>query len=190
MYGALYLAGAAVGAMAISIVFLGSLTSQGAALDRRTADILNDLGNLLLAFVMIWAYFSFSQFLWSGNLPEENVWYVARSRDGWQYVAVALAALHFAAPFLLLLSRDIKRNPRMIAAVAGGLIAMRAIDLLWIVAPSFEREHGWGDVIMDFAVLAGVGCVWVAVFCWALKAPVVHASGHHDKHGKRKGGGS
>jgi hypothetical protein len=105
MYGALYIAGAAVVSMALSIIFLGSLASRGGSIDRRTAEIFNDLGNLLLAFVMIWAYFSFSQFLiiWSGNLPEESVWYIARAQNGWQYVAMAIALFHFAAPFLLLL---------------------------------------------------------------------------------------
>jgi hypothetical protein len=190
IYGGLYVAGALVVAMALSIVFLASLAPPAAAADRRSGDILNDLGNLLLAFIMIWAYFSFSQFLiiWSGNLPEENIWYIHRSQHGWGLVAAALALLHFAAPFLLLLSRDIKRNPKTILAVAGGLVFMRSIDLLWVVAPSFQ-EHGWTAILLDFAALVGLGGIWIAVFVWRLKPLDEHAR-PHGKRGKRKGGGA
>jgi hypothetical protein len=190
IYGGLYIAGAMIVAMALSIVFLTSLAPVSTAIDKRSADLLNDLGNLLLAFVMIWAYFSFSQFLiiWSGNLPEENIWYVHRSRNGWQWVAGAIALLHFAAPFLLLLSRDLKRNPKTILMVAAGLILMRSIDLLWIVAPSFEN-HSWGAIALDFAALVGLGGVWLAVFCWSLKPPE-EVRRHHGKRGGRKKGGA
>src|SRR5260370_33742409 len=77
-----------------------------------------DLGNLLLAFVMMWAYLSFSQFLliWSENLPEEIPWYLRRTRGGWQWLAFLLIVLQFAPPFVLLLSREIKRNPQRLAA--------------------------------------------------------------------------
>jgi hypothetical protein len=190
MYGALYVAGALVAAMALSIIFITSLAPPAAAADPRSGDLLNDLGNLLLAFIMIWAYFSFSQFLiiWSGNLPEDNIWYIHRSRHGWELVAGALALLHFAAPFLLLLSRDVKRNPRAILAVAAGLVFMRSIDLLWVVAPSF-KEHGILAIALDFAALVGLGGVWIAVFVWRLKPPEeLHRA--HGKRGKRKGGAS
>src|SRR4029079_16131277 len=101
----------------------------------------NDLGNLLLAAVMFWAYCSFFQYLviWSGNLPEENVWYVHRSRGGWQYLAKVLAGLHFAAPFLLLLSRQMKRQATNIGRIAILLLFMRYADLYWLIVPGFER---------------------------------------------------
>ena len=72
----------------------------------------HDLGNLMLAFVMLWAYMSYSQFfiIWSGNLTEEIPWYLHRGRGGWQWVAALLAVGHFALPFFLLLFRDSKRQ--------------------------------------------------------------------------------
>jgi hypothetical protein len=187
IYGGLYLAGAAVAAMALSIVFLGSLAPDGAAVDHESRDVLNDLGNLLLAFVMIWAYFSFSQFLiiWSGNLSEETPWYLRRSSHGWQYVAIGIALLHFAAPFLLLLSRDIKRNAKTIVVVAFGLLVMRAVDLLWLVAPAFEG-HGISGFVLDLLAVLGMGGVWIAVFVWALKPPEEKAS-HRPRRHKKKG---
>ena len=89
----------------------------------------HDLGKLLLAAVMVWAYFSFSQLLiiWSGNLPEEIPWYLERFKGQWRWIGVALILLNFALPFLLLLSRDLKHNRRRLMAVAWLLIAMRAV---------------------------------------------------------------
>ncbi len=188
IYGGLFLAGGAVSAMALSIVSVGALSPPLLPHDRRSADVTNDLGNLLLAFVMVWTYFSFSQFIiiWSGNLPEENVWYLRRSVHGWQWVAIAIALFHFAAPFLLLLSRDLKRNPKTLMLVALGLLVMRSIDLFWIIVPAFEN-HGWTGFLLDFLALAGIGAIWVGVYCWSLK-PLPEAGRHHAKRSaKRKG---
>src|SRR5262245_45295467 len=103
----------------------------------------HDLGKLLLAAVMLWAYFSFSQLLiiWSGNLPEEIPWYLERFRGQWRWMGVGLILLHFALPFALLLSRDLKHNRRRLMMVAWLLIAMRFIDLIWLIAPEFELAH-------------------------------------------------
>lgn len=187
MYGALYVIGGAVAAMAVSIVGLAMLAPWRNPVDRRSADVLNDLGNLLLAFVMVWAYFSFSQFLiiWAGNLPEEATWYVHRSTHGWQWVIMLVAALHFVLPFMLLLSRDVKRNPRLILYVAGGLILMRMVDLLWVVAPSFE-EHGWLGILLDLAAWLGIGGLWIAIFARRLKPIPDEAHPARVKHGKKK----
>src|SRR5262249_44483227 len=130
----------------------------------------NDLGNLLLAFVMLWAYMSFSQFLliWSGNLTEEIPWYLRRVGGGGSWVAVALAGGPFARPFLLLLSRDVKRDARRLAAVAALVLCMQVVHLFWLIGPATPeaplRVH-W----MDPAALLGVGGVWLAVFLWQLQ---------------------
>ena len=103
------------------------------------ASPLQDLGNLLLAFTMLWAYVSFSQFLiiWFGDLPEEVVWYLKRFHGGWQIAAWALLLFHFALPFFALMQRQTKRDPRAVGAVASGMILLRAVDLAWHVLPEF-----------------------------------------------------
>src|SRR5207244_9069037 len=103
---------------------------------------LHDLGKFLLALVMVWAYFAFSQFLiiWAGNLPEEIPWYIVRLNHGWQYVGLLLVAGHFALPFALLLSRDLKRNFKLLAGIAVFILVIRCVDFYWIVAASFWKQ--------------------------------------------------
>jgi hypothetical protein len=127
---------------------------------------------------MFWDYCSFFQYLviWSGNLPEENVWYVHRSREGWQYLAMGLAGLHFAAPFLLLLSRQLKRQATDICRIALLLLFMRYADLYWLIAPGFERAdsgpRGFTLHWLDLAALGAIGGAWLALFAWRLSARV------------------
>jgi hypothetical protein len=139
-------------------------------------DVMRDLGNLLLAFVMLWAYMSFSQFLlvWVGNLPEEIPWYLQRVRAGWQVIAVALIVLHFGLPFLLLLSRDIKQDPRRLAAVAVGILVMRFVDVLWWVEPTYSdavgtAPRGYAFWLLDVAAAACLGGLWVWWFLGQLR---------------------
>src|SRR5262249_36910689 len=103
----------------------------------------HDLGNLLLAFTMLWAYFHFSQFLiiWSGDLPEENSWYLRRLQGGGEWVALLLIILHFALPFSLLLLRENKRNPLRLAMVAGLVLFMRLFDYIWVVGVELDKER-------------------------------------------------
>lgn len=134
------------------------------------AQLLNDLGNLLLAFVMLWTYFQLSQYLiiWSGNLPEEAAWYVSRSRDGWQGVTLALFVLHFGIPFACLLSRDVKRNPRRLAAVAIVLLVMHYADVFWLVVPALHESRlvvHWLHATVPIAL----GGFWLAAYAWHLK---------------------
>ncbi|GIW40244.1 MAG: hypothetical protein KatS3mg076_0821 [Candidatus Binatia bacterium] len=126
------------------------------------ADTIHDLGRLLLAFVMIWAYFAYSQFLviWSGNLPEEISWYEKRLAEPWVWAAGALLVFHFAVPFLLLLSRRVKRDPRLLGAVAAGLLVFRFVDQLWSVKPAFGAGVGW----LDAACWVGLGGFWIHAY--------------------------
>lgn len=130
----------------------------------------HDLGKLLLAFVMLWSYFAFSQWLiiWSGNIPEETRWYLNRIRGGWGVVGMGLIVLHFAFPFLLLLSRGLKRNARALARVGALLLLMRFVDLFWLVVPEYHRGH-FGLSWMDIVLPLGIGGLWVAFFAWQLK---------------------
>jgi hypothetical protein len=135
----------------------------------------HDLGKLLLANVMIWAYFSFSQFLivWAGNLPAEIPWYQERLRGGWQYVALILVLGHFALPFGLLLSRSLKRNFKLLAGVAVFIQCMRLVDTYWLVAPDAANGQlavSW----VDFAALLGLGGLWLTYFLGQLgKRPLM-----------------
>lgn len=152
--------------LAIVVVLLTART-RGAPLAINT---LHDLGNLLLACVSLWAYIQFSQFLiiWYGNLPEEIVWYVPRTRGAWGVVAVVLILLHFAVPLIVLLARQSKRQPTIMLAAAFGLLVLHAVDLLWIVVPSFHRDTGW-PILMDLIAIVGVGCVWLFFFMGYLR---------------------
>jgi hypothetical protein len=162
IYPVLYASGQVLAGLAFAVVLWLLLVPGLQERDRAAVAPLRDLGNLLLAFVMMWAYVSISQFLiiWSGNLPEENIWYLRRTRDGWQYLAMALAVLHFGLPFLLLLSRDVKESPRALTAVALLILLMRFLDVLWWVEPAFDEglHFYW---LLDVAALVGLGGVWM-----------------------------
>lgn len=129
-----------------------------------------DLGKLMLAFVMLWAYFSFSQLLiiWAGNLPDEITFYTRRFTGGWQQVGIFLAVFHFAMPFILLLSRGLKRNPQRLAKVAIWLILACYVDLHWYIAPAFHASfyYHW----LDLVVPVGMGGLWIAFFFRNLRA--------------------
>jgi len=119
--------------------------------------------------VMLWAYFAFSQYLiiWSGNLPEEITYYLARTHTAWGAIIVMIAILHFAAPFLFLLSRNVKRSPGTLAMIALLIIIMRMVDLEWLLAPAF-KDHRW--IWLDVIALLGFGGLWLAFFIWQLSS--------------------
>jgi hypothetical protein len=164
IYGFLFVAGQLISAMALMIAIVVLLSRSEPYDHVLQTRHLHDLGKLLLAFVMLWAYFDFSQLLitWSGNQPEEITFYKTRLYGGWGVVAVIVLLFHFALPFFLLLSRDLKRNPRLLPKVAIWLIFMRLVDLYWMTRPEFPdgRMLHW----LDFAVPAGLLGVWVMFF--------------------------
>jgi len=130
-------------------------------------DPLHDQGKLLLGFSMLWAYLAFSQFfiIWYGNLPEEVVWYLKRIEGGWVWLAAGLPLVHFAIPFVLLLGRELKRNPARLAAVAGLILAAHWLDTVWMIEPAIERAEGvsyfpWPDA----ALTAAIGGAWWLAF--------------------------
>jgi hypothetical protein len=135
----------------------------------------HDLGNLTLALVMLWTYFAFSQYLiiWSGNLPEETTWYVARKHGGWGAIALAIVILQFVFPFLSLLSRATKTSAQKLALLAVLILLMRIVDVIWLIEPTYHP----GDFVlnwMDFVAPIAIGGLWLAVFSWQLqKRPMV-----------------
>ena len=171
IYGMLWIVGQALSSLAFAIAILALLSDRLPLSRLSLPDSLHDLGNLLLAFVMLWAYLSFSQLLiiWSGNLPEEIHWYLSRIHHGWEWVAAALIAFHFFVPFFLLLARFKKRHIRSIAAIAVLVLLMRVVDTYWIITPAFYGNHvtlHW----LDFFALVGIGGVWLAAYARQLAA--------------------
>lgn len=122
-------------------------------------DRVQQLGTLLFVAVMLWAYIAFTQYLlvWGADLPREVGWYLQRTRGDWGLVAWALIGLHFAVPFVLLLMRPIKRVASRLAAVAGLLLLMHAVELAWLIVPSRGSALRW----LDLAVPLGLGVLWV-----------------------------
>jgi hypothetical protein len=125
----------------------------------------------MLAFIMVWAYFSFSQFLiiWSGNLPEEIPWYIRRFHGSWRIIGLLLVLFHFAVPFVVLLSRSVKRRAKTVGMVALGILAARVVDLFWLVRPEFPQA-GFAVHWLDVTLAIGLGGVWLGMFARQLKA--------------------
>ena len=170
IYGVYFFGGFGLAALAFLIPVACLLAPEEPMVRYVTRGHFHDWGKLMLAFLLLWAYFGFSQFLiiWAGNKPEEIGWYLPRFRHGWAWVALVLVFLHFAVPFAILLSRDVKRNPRRLSYVAIGLLVVCWVDLYWQVAPVFHPEGvtlGW----LDVAAPIGIGGVWLAAFAWQLK---------------------
>ena len=140
MFGLLFIAGQGLTSMAFLVTVVVLLSYRRPMSQVVTQRHLHDLGKLLLTLVMVWAYFSFSQFLiiWAGNLPDEIPWYLTRINHGWQILALVLVFGHFALPFALLLSRDLKRSFKLLASIAVFVLIMRVVDVYWVVAPYFS----------------------------------------------------
>ena len=167
IYGFIYVAAWALSALAFVIAVMANL-SREEPMRRIVAPLhFQDLGKLLLALVMLWSYFAFSQFLiiWSGNLPEEIGYYLGRIHGGWGATIITIGILHFAAPFLFLLSRSNKRNPNRLVVIATLILVMRFVDLLWMLVPAFP-DHKW--IWLDVISLLGFGGLWLAFFTWQL----------------------
>src|SRR5205085_11292250 len=126
----------------------------------------NDLGNLLMAVVMVWAYLAYSQFLiiWAGNLTEEISWYQVRLSGGWQWAALAAVLANFVLPFAALLFRDFKRNILLLGALGAWLVVGHAVDVFWLVKPAFTPVFNLNA--LDVLAFVAVGSVWLAGFRW------------------------
>ena len=171
IFGLLFIAGQGLSSLAFCIALVVILSQEGGPLAGVIGPShLHDIGKLLLTFTMLWAYFSYSQFLiiWSGNLTDEIPWYMERLRGGWQWIGILLVLFHFAFPFALLLSRSLKRTGRAIVRIAALIIVMRFVDLFWQVAPSYYKT-GLHVNYMDFLAPVGIGGLWLAVFLLQLK---------------------
>jgi hypothetical protein len=165
IYGILFMVGNVLCAFAIAILAVTALRDDERLRSHLTAETTHDLGKLLLAFTMLWAYVHLSQFLivWSANLPDEITWYMRRTAGVWGVLAFVVMVLQFALPFPMLLSRNLKRTPDRLARVAVFVLAGRMCDLFWIVAPAFDPPVA-GPHILDAVTLVGIGGIWYGAF--------------------------
>ena len=178
IYGVLILVGQVLSAIAFVILLVAHMGDEEPFAEVISKEAVHDLGKLLLAFVMLWAYISVSQLIivWSANLPEEIPWYIQRFEGGWGVVGVLLVLFHFALPFLLLLSRELKRSARALASVALGLFVVRFLELYWLIAPDLQGHgtpggsHGFHPHWMDLAAPIALGGIWVALLVRELKS--------------------
>lgn len=181
IWGLLFVAGWALSCLCFMVAVLAALSDKAPMNRVLGKRHFHDLGKLMLALVMVWAYFNFSQFLiiWSGNLPEETTWYIRRMHGGWGVIGVGLVLFHFAFPFLVLLQQDFKRKAKWLALVAVFILLMRIIDMFYLIGPSNWISGGvdpntfhvsW----LDFVAPIGIGGIWLWYFFGQLtKRPLV-----------------
>ena len=170
IYGLIFVASWSLSALAFGILTMSWLAKREPMNAVVRTSHFHDWGNLLLTLVMLWTYFAFSQYLiiWSGNLPEETTWYVARKHGGWGVIALGIVILQFAFPFITLLSRAAKKSPQKLAMLAALILIMRVVDVIWLIEPTFDREHfhlSWMDLVAPIAI----GGLWLAAFAWQLQ---------------------
>ena len=170
VYGGMIIIGAALQTFALTIVVLILSSRPDRFGGRVNAPLLHDLGNLMFAFTIFWTYLSASQLIivWPGNLPQEIGWYLARVRGGWTVVTAAISLVMFLIPFLALLSQARKRDPRRLIRVAYWLLIARAVDLFWIVEPTY-RTNGFALYWTDVAAFFGLGGIWLYLYLGALR---------------------
>jgi hypothetical protein len=171
IYGFLFIVVCLLAAHSFAIITFTSLSKNEPLKDAIEPSRHLDIGNLLLAFTILWTYMSFSQFLitWSGNIKQEIPFYMSRAFNGWAVVASLLLIFHFFVPFFALLQRSVKRKLSRLAKVAILQLTMTVIDLYWQIFPSFQHDGPkFPDFTVIFAVL-GLGGIWVAFFLYNLK---------------------
>jgi hypothetical protein len=171
IFGFIVVVGQSLSALAFSVAVLTILAPREPMNSLLRAMHFHDLGKLMLALVMLWAYFAFSQFLiiWAGNLPEEIPYYLKRLDGGWRFLSLALAFGHFILPFCLLLSADLKKRPKLLARVAWFIVAMRLYDTIWLVAPVFQPAGAPPINLANVGIPLALAGAWVVLFAGQLR---------------------
>jgi hypothetical protein len=164
IFGLSFLIGQVLSALCFAVVVERILFDYKPMSELLKPEQVHDHGKFMLTFIMVWAYFSFSQWLiiWAGNLPEEITWYMRRLNGGWGYVGLVLVIFHFAVPFIILISRPFKRDITRLVWLAAWLMLMRYVDLFWAVEPNFSTTFNitWLDIVVPVAM----GGLWLAYF--------------------------
>lgn len=187
IWGMMYMVGPALGALCFVIINLHILSAEEPMRSFLRKNELHDIGKLLLAFVMLYTYLNWSQFLiiWSGNLLDEIPWYKMRMHEGWQGVTYALVVFHFMVPFIALLNSNLKKDTKKLASVAILLLVMRWVDYYWHIIPNFPDTNPLQplgrlnltqyDVILPLAMIS----IWIAAFYRNLKQRPLIPAYHH-----------
>src|SRR3989440_239319 len=176
IFGLIILIGEVLSAMCFAVVVERILVNYKPMSEMLKPEFVHDHGKWMLTFIMVWAYFSFSQWLiiWAGNLPNEITFYTKRLGGGWGWIGLFLVLFHFAVPFAILLSRPFKRDVTKLVWLAMWLMLMRYLDLFWVIEPNFSKTITvtWADIIVPVAM----GGLWLAYFCRNLASmPLVPA---------------
>jgi hypothetical protein len=164
IFGLVILIGQVLSAMCFAVVVERILFNYKPMSEMLTPDFVHDHGKWMITFIMVWAYFNYSQWLiiWAGNLPTEITYYMRRLNGGWGYVGLFIVIFHFAVPFAILLSRPFKRNIRKLVWLAAWMMLMRYIDLYWVIEPNFSKTFAF--TIADVVVPIAIGGFWLAYF--------------------------
>lgn len=164
MFGLVILIGEVLSAMCFAVIIERILFNYKPMSELLRPDFVHDHGKWMLTFIMVWAYFSFSQWLiiWAGNLPAEISFYLRRLNGGWGWIGLVLVLFHFAIPFAILLSRPFKRSIRKLVWLAVWLLLMRYVDLFWIIEPNFSQT--FAITIADIVVPVAIGGIWLWYF--------------------------
>jgi hypothetical protein len=187
VFGLLVMVGQALSAFAFAVAFAafaGRARRTSAALDDKPA-ITGDLGNILLMFVMTWAYLAFTQFLiiWAADLPSEIDWYVLRAEPRWRWLAITILVVQFALPFGAMLFRSFKRDPRRLGGLCVVVLVAHWLEILWLVAPGFRSGRAWLQWTDALAFIA-VGGLWTGAFLASfIDKPAVAAPRHPEVAG-------
>ena len=191
IWGLLYIGGQGLSAFAFGICVLVML-SQTAPLNRvLTTHHFHDLGKFLFAFLMLWAYLSFSQFLiiWSANIPEEIPHYLNRWENSYKYLSVFIIVGHFIVPYALLLSRDLKKNIGKLRIIATWILVARVADYYWHVVPDLHKD-GLSITLLDVGLPLALGGIFISLFVSQLGGrsllpindPALDKALHHHVH--------
>jgi hypothetical protein len=167
VYGMVYTIAQGLSAFALVLFLLPRFTKN------LPTKVLKDLANILLAFIMLWAYVSFVQYLiiWSGNIPEEALWFNHRRHGGWQYLITVIASFQFAGPFIFLLFKDLKTNVKRLSQLGLFILVIRSIDVFWFIMPAFH-PLGWSVHLSDVLIFAVVGVIWLTSFRWTWRREI------------------
>jgi hypothetical protein len=169
-------------AQAFMMVVLSRLVTRPPLDEFVSGKVLNDVGNLLLSFLVLWAYMVFFQYMliWIANMPADVIWYRPRETGGWQFVAYTLFIANFAVPFFMLLMREVKQTPRLFGPLAGVVLVMQLVYGYYLVQPAFPNTtilNHW----MDFLTPLGIGGLWLAYYLWQLsRRPLVPRNDHFE----------